>query len=142
MDSEAFTNNSVSYMGMPALHYVFLLMVVFQVKHFLADFPLQFPYMLRKSEEGWGFVVPLASHCGTHAILTLIICLIFSPHLWWLSVVDFFIHFIMDRIKSGTKFLGRFSDSHTTTYWTVFGFDQMVHHITHIYIIWIMVTRA
>lgn len=116
----------------------FLLLIVFQIKHFLADFPLQFPYMLRKFRPGWDFVLPLTTHCLVHGALTLIIVLCVDWKLWWLAVFDFVTHFVMDRLKSGPRYLGRFKDSTSTGYWVAFGFDQMVHHLTHMLIIWIM----
>ncbi len=120
-----------------SLSMAFVLLVVFQLKHFLADYPLQRPYMLGKAQEGWGFVWPLIAHCLVHSSLTLIVLLICSRlDLWWLALVDFTVHFIMDRIKSGPNFLGRYRDRNTAAYWNSFGFDQMVHHLTHIYIVW------
>ncbi len=120
------------------LHYAFVLLIAFQVKHFLADFPLQFPYMLRKFRPGWEFILPLSSHCAVHALLTLVIVLCVRPSLWWLAVGDFWIHFVLDRLKSGPRFLGRFQDQSKTLYWAVFGFDQMAHHLTHFLIVWIL----
>jgi hypothetical protein len=120
------------------IDFIFILLVVFQIKHFVADYPLQRPYMLRKFSPGWDFVVPLTVHCGVHALMTLIICLLVAPALWWLAILDFVVHFTMDRIKSGPRYLGRFKDPNTTSYWTSFGLDQMVHHLTHIYIIWVI----
>ena len=126
----------------PVLINAFLLLIVFQIKHFLADFPLQFPYMLRKFRPGWDFVMPLTLHCLVHGLLTLAIVLCVDYHLWWLGVFDFCIHFIMDRIKSGPRYLGRFKDSTSTWYWISFGFDQMVHHLTHMLIVWILLMNA
>lgn len=120
---------------------IFLLFILFQVKHFVADFPLQREYMLKKVQPGWGFAVPLMVHCGVHAIITLAILLYFKPSLWWLSLVDFVVHFFMDRIKSGPKYLGRYTDKAKASYWNVFGIDQMVHHLTSILIIWMLVTQ-
>ncbi len=120
------------------LQTVFLLLVIFQVKHFVADFPLQFPYMLKKLSRGWEFVLPLSLHCFVHAVFTLLICLYFSPSLWWLSILDFVVHFIMDRIKSGPRYLGRYNDVLRSPFWIALGFDQMVHHLTHLYIIWMI----
>lgn len=115
-------------------------MIAFQVKHFVADYPLQFPYMLRKFRPGWDFVLPLTAHCAVHALGTLAICLYVRPQLWWLTLCDFAVHFVMDRLKSGPRFLGRFKDATGTMYWVSFGFDQMVHHLTHILIAWVLLT--
>jgi len=135
---------------------VFILLVVYQEKHYLADFPLQTWWMLGKfKEKGW--VLPLACHAGVHALFTLIITLFVAPRMWWLCLVDFVIHFAMDRIKASPKLLGRFKSlcqhdfehkSNMTKerwegkmrsnkyFWRSLGWDQKVHHLTHYYIIW------
>jgi len=130
--------------NMPAttLLRIFSLLAAFQVKHFLSDFPFQREFMIRnKGRADWGFVVPLGLHCGVHSLLTLAILLFFSVHLWWLAFVDFAVHFTMDRVKSGPRYLGRFHDMSSAAYWNCFGFDQLVHHFTHYFIIWMVITH-
>ena len=121
------------------LQVTFILFVLYQVKHYIADFPLQREYMLRKTNPHWDFALPLALHCGVHSLGTLLITLIFAPTCWWLTIVDFVLHFITDRLKSGPRYLGRFNDLSKPGFWNVLGFDQMVHHLTHIYFIYVMV---
>ena len=65
-------------------------------------------YMLGKFKADWGFFWPLAAHSGVHTLFTLIICLIWNQALWWLALVDGALHFFVDRVKSGPKYLGRF----------------------------------
>lgn len=116
---------------------IITLLIIFQFKHFLADFPLQGKYMLGKfKDKGW--ILPLASHCLVHGIMTLIIILAFNPGFWWLCLVDFILHFTMDRIKASKKLLGRFTPEQPYFWWSL-GFDQMFHHFTHYLIIWILV---
>jgi hypothetical protein len=122
--------------------YIFGLLIIFQLKQFLADFPLQNRYMLQKTRSDWSFIPPLALHCAIHAIITLVIALLIIPSLWWLAFVDFVIHFTMDRIKAGPRYLGRFRDTNSIGFWMSFGFDQMVHHFTHYWIIWMLITTA
>ncbi len=87
-----------------------------------------------------------------------------------LCLFDFVIHFIMDRIKAAPHYLGRFKalsaremgalqggepsktfagitygeimkmKKSNTYFWWCLGFDQMVHHLTHYYIIFRLVT--
>lgn len=123
------------------LKLTFVLLVVFHVKHFLADFPLQFDFMLKyKVSATWNFIVPLSMHCLIHSGFTLFICLIIDPSYWWLAILDFAVHFAMDRLKAGPKYLGRFNDPNKTSFWVALGFDQMVHHLTDVLIIYILVT--
>lgn len=167
----------------------FFLTVAFQVKHFVADYLLQNEYMLGKfKEQGW--VVPLAAHCGVHALMTFALLLMMCS---WLSVtsilllcvLDSVIHFIMDRIKASPNMLGKFQSLskgdfeeqqryedvlHTQIkrandctdlevaeidlewateiwadrkksnkmFWISLGVDQMIHHLTHDLIVFIV----
>lgn len=123
------------------LKLTFVLLVVFHIKHFLADFPLQFNFMLKyKVSETWNFVIPLSMHCLIHSSFTLLICLVIDPSYWWLAVVDFGVHFAMDRLKAGPRYLGRFNDPAKSSFWISLGFDQMIHHLTDILVIYILVT--
>lgn len=112
------------------------LLIFFQVKHFFADFVFQNVWMLQKARPGWNFVAPLAIHCGIHAAATFVVVLFVNPSLWWLGILDFGVHFLMDRFKAGPKYLGRFTDVRSKVYWIAFGFDQLVHHLTHLFIAW------
>jgi len=90
---------------------IFILLLLFQIKHFLADYPLQRPWMLGKfKEKGW--VLPLAAHCLVHAAFTLVIGLFCGWIPLWVVVCmagfDFGAHFLMDRAKASKKLLGRF----------------------------------
>lgn len=168
----------------------FVLLVVFQIKHFLADYPLQTPWMLGKGrEDGW--FLPLAAHAGVHAGLTLVISglylVIVDPQdvipAWLplpLALLDFTLHFTMDRIKASPRWLGRWQVlssrdfarlpslrqsrgwrhlrgggitnngaiiadellSSNTYFWWALGLDQMVHHLTHYVIIFVLITRG
>lgn len=96
---------------------IWVLLIIFQFKHFLADYILQGSYMLGKfKDKGW--VLPLAAHCGVHWLFTFWIVGFALPGslnyttgcilLFGLPTLDFVIHFIMDRIKASPKMLGRF----------------------------------
>lgn len=96
---------------------IFILLVIYQIKHFLCDFPLQTPYMLRKFLPTWKeYAKPLAVHAGVHASFTFCIVamyLLISGSneyliLWLLPLLDFVIHFVQDRIKASPKLLGRY----------------------------------
>lgn len=117
------------------------LLIFFQIKHFVADFVLQNVWMLQKSRPDWDFVPPLAIHCGVHAGLTLAVVLYLNPLFWWLAVLDFVVHFTMDRIKAGPRYLGRYHDVRSKAFWVTFGIDQMVHHMTHLYIAWFLASH-
>lgn len=122
----------------PEAKTIFILFIVYQLKHFLADYLFQYNYMLKKIRPDWDFVAPLALHCSVHAVFTLAVCLVYRSELWWLALLDFFVHFATDRFRSGPKYLGRFNDINKSIFWWILGLDQMVHHLTHLLIIWFL----
>lgn len=140
------------------------LLVAFQLKHFLADYPLQgWPYaqfMLGKFRDtAWplnrGWILPLLAHAGVHAVLTAALCAaVGRPELMWLGLLDLAVHFTMDRVKAGPRLLGRWKPIHPRNvdvalpwqwaenafFWWSLGFDQMVHHLTDLYVAWRLLT--
>lgn len=148
--------------------FVFALLVIFQIKHFVCDFPLQNAYMLGKFKGGKDWILPLVAHCGVHALFTLGICAVINYQLWWLALVDFALHFVMDRIKASPNLLGKhktvtaaeYKDliqiangvtvAYMTTdeakqklkgnqyFWYCLGLDQMVHHLTDLFIVYVL----
>lgn len=121
---------------------VITLLVLFQLKHLLADYFLQNRYMLGKfKRKGW--VLPLLCHCYIHAAFTTLISVQYVgvdlPHAFGLGGVDIFAHFIMDRIKASPDLLGRFKPDQAR-YWWILGVDQMVHHLTHYLIIYLLLS--
>lgn len=119
---------------------IFTLLFLFQIKHFLADYVFQNEYMLGKfKEEGWQ--KPLAAHCSVHGLLTWLICILYTSNPWiaaCLCLLDFALHFIMDRIKASPSFLGKYNPQQKEFWWTL-GADQMWHHMTHYAIIALLV---
>lgn len=89
---------------------IFLLLVLFQLKHFLCDYPLQTPYMLGKFKGGKEWILPLISHAGLHGGFTFLISLICTDigNASYLALFDLVIHFTMDRIKASPNLLGRY----------------------------------
>ncbi len=124
---------------MVTIETLFALLIVYQAKHFIADFLLQHNYMLNKIRPGWDFILPLSLHCSVHAGFTLVICLLYRPSMWWLAGVDFAIHFALDRFRSGPRYLGRYNDLDKPLFWWILGLDQMLHHLTHLWIVWMLI---
>lgn len=119
---------------------IFILLVLFQIKHFLADYPLQNRYMLGKfKEKGW--VAPLAAHASVHFVFTLLILvwLIPFPAAISLAAYDAFTHFGIDRVKASPKLLGRYTPQQSM-FWNTIGLDQMCHHLVHYSIIYIVIS--
>ena len=121
---------------------IFVLLVVFQFKHFICDYLLQGEYMLGKFKPGWDFILPLTAHCLVHVVATFLIAFLTSFNFKLslvLSVFDFITHFIMDRIKASPNILGCYKPNQKEFWWCL-GLDQKIHHLVHYTIIFILVS--
>lgn len=118
---------------------VFLLLVLFQIKHFICDYPLQTQYMLGKMGRA-NWIKPLAAHAGVHAIGTFIVVLVvtFSPIAIVFALADFVLHFIVDRVKASPDLGGRWKPDQSYFWWAL-GADQMAHHLLNYLFIAIIV---
>lgn len=126
---------------------LFLLLIAFQFKHFICDYPLQNTYMLGKmGATNW--VKPLAAHAAVHAIGTFVVAFYFLNLSYYLdnivfatalAFIDFIMHFTVDRIKASPFMLGRFKPDQPYFWWSL-GADQMAHHLTHYLFIYIIIS--
>lgn len=148
---------------------VFILLIVYQLKHFLADYPLQTPYMLGKFKEHPHYILPLLCHVAVHGMFTFIIVAMVRPNYApAMALLDMVVHFVMDRVKASPELLGRYTALSKDEYksiiriyntdssiyperikkklqsnvyfWWALGLDQGVHHLTHYAIIWMVVS--
>ena len=132
------------------LFILFTLLSGFQLKHFIADYVLQGRYMLRKFDRT-GWLIPLASHAAVHGLFTFFISaytlmmltsvstLKLNLASFILAAYDFVQHFTMDRIKSSPNLLGRYKDKEKREFWLCLGFDQMVHHLSDLLIVFFLI---
>lgn len=140
------------------------MLLIFQIKHMVCDYPLQTSWMLKKFLPGWKWVLPLAAHSAVHSGMTFLILMTYGR---WvddalvyklappLCFLDFTIHFIVDRIKASPSLLGRFKALSAKEYtyandiqkrnnaffWWSLGLDQMWHHLTHYAILYVLFSR-
>jgi hypothetical protein len=128
------------------INILIFLLIAFQLKHFLCDFPWQTRYMLGKFKEvGWQ--APLAAHAISHGLATtFILCvarMTFDLHIdtmfiVYLAIFDTIIHFIVDRCKVVfNKITG--CKPTDASFWNAIGIDQMIHHLTHYGIIFAII---
>lgn len=111
---------------------VFASLCLFQVKHFLADFVLQGPYILenRKHYGHPGGLLHVAIHLAG-SLIALLIVGTGTTTLAVLLLVEGVIHYHMDWAKD--NFVAhRGLTSRDAAFWYVTGFDQAVHHLTYI----------
>ena len=156
---------------------IWLLLALYQIKHFVADYLLQGKYMLGKFKPFPAFILPLTAHCAVHAVFTFLIAICFKGlgFAIFLALLDAGIHFAVDRVKASPEMLGRFQpltkgeyptvlqmsmgimpvpievSEHSAKvqwakdrlksnvwFWWSIGLDQMAHHFTHYFIIWML----
>ena len=123
------------------MYSIFILLIAFQIKHFVCDFPLQNKYMLGKmNKENWAR--PLLAHSLVHSFGTFVVVVIATANIYisiMLSIVDLILHFIVDRLKASPKLGGRFKMDQPYFWWAL-GLDQMAHHIINYIFIVIIVS--
>ena len=120
---------------------IFILLLIFQAKHLIADYYLQFPYMYETKGQKTNWFEGLYDHSSIHAGFTAFILLGYMIYdgnisltlLMYLSLFDFSSHFIIDRWKATRK-----SKPTDSQFWKNLGIDQALHHVVGIIIIWIV----
>jgi hypothetical protein len=87
--------------------------------------------MANGKERPQNWAAPLFSHTAIHGAATAAIYALLAPELAWLGAVDFLVHSLIDRGKGYVvRRLGLTQAN--TFYWWVLGFDQTLHHATHL----------
>jgi hypothetical protein len=112
---------------------VFILLALFGIKHFIADYAMQFDYMLR--EKGIYGAEGGIHHAMTHASWTLLVLVFFCQNandVIVLALADGFIHYHIDWCKQK---LNRGLTSADRMFWVWMGADQGLHYLTYIGII-------
>lgn len=123
-----------------SIYILLWLYIAFRLKHFTCDFLLQTDWMaLNKGKPGMQGYKALVYHTATHAAGTFLVVAIFAPALWWLGIVDFVIHSLIDRVKGVLTYRKGWQYTDRAFWWS-FGLDQEAHNFTHLaYIVLIFV---
>jgi hypothetical protein len=112
---------------------VFILLALFGIKHFIADFLMQFDYMLR--EKGIYGAVGGVHHALVHASWTFLILVFFCSDantIIALSFADFVLHYHIDYFKQQ---FNRGLTPADRRFWVWLGLDQALHYLTYVGII-------
>jgi len=123
---------------------ILILLILFQIKHFVCDFPLQKPYQyLNKGIYGHagGFL-----HAAIHSIGTCWVLMVYhhfnSDKITDIQIVtcaflDLILHYHIDWAKMKiNKHYGWRCDN-SERFWYLLGFDQLLHQLTYILIIYL-----
>jgi hypothetical protein len=114
-----------------------LSLVLFEVKHFLADFVLQTYSQVRN--KGTYLHPQGLLHAGIHTVgsvpallvLTLAPVSLAPVPMAVLLTGEFLIHYHTDWTKANVDSNLRLNDTNSL-YWTIFGSDQLVHQLTYL----------
>lgn len=88
---------------------IYKLLVLYQLKHFICDYPLQGQWMLGKFKPWPKFVTPLSAHAAVHGGTTFLIALAVNPKIaFWVALFDMVVHFTVDLVKANPSLGGRF----------------------------------
>ena len=117
---------------------ILIMLLAFQIKHLVADYYLQYPYMYENKGKAKGWFKPLLDHSLVHTLGTALIVVAYSIFIVKLSLTvmiglilfDLVTHFITDRWKATRK-----TDPSQAFFWESLGIDQMVHHTVGILIV-------
>ena len=115
---------------------IIILLILFDIKHFLADFLWQFPHMV--ADKGHYGAAGGMTHAGMHGILTFFVLIGFvrSEDAATIALIDATVHYHIDWAKTN---LSRGLTIEDHSYWIWFGLDQALHYLTYIAIIAIIV---
>lgn len=125
---------------METLPLAMTLLIWLQIKHFVADYLLQPPWMLRG--KGSFFRVGGYVHAGIHAVGTLPVLLATNVELRLCLILfcgEFVIHYLIDYVKA-TLSSGSAAKASARTFWAMHGADQLMHQLTYAAIIWLVLT--
>ena len=115
------------------------LLIALLVCHYLADFCLTFPIMIRAKADG-RHLWPIMLHAFVHTLLVGL-CLLIWGVTWnmllLLMALELISHFLIDTCKA--RLSARFpylADLRNKLYWMLYGFDQLLHLLVLVLIWW------
>lgn len=121
---------------------VLVLLTLFQIKHFVADYPLQNYQMI--TEKGVYGKAGGIYHSLIHAALTFTVLGLLNYFVFpigytvafAIAALEFFIHYHIDwsKMQMGKRFTPK-----DKGFWNWIGFDQLLHHVTYIGFAWILI---
>lgn len=109
---------------------LFALLISLLICHFLADYCLTTPAMIKAKATGEKLRY-IFFHSGIHAVLMGIVLLAFDISLTialLLFAFELCTHFIIDYLKGlAGRRIPAFADNRMKPFWALYGFDQLLH---------------
>ena len=119
--------------------FALFLLIGLVAKHFVADYAMQSAWIIKGKRNFLKLGGYL--HAGIHAVGTILVFVVFAiptKLLWGLVVTEFFIHYLIDFMKENIG-AGISSDAKPRMFWAINGFDQLLHHLTYIVLVFVVV---
>ncbi len=108
-------------------------------KHFVFDFPLQGPFQyLNKGTYGhFGGIL----HAGLQGLGTTLALSIILPSTYWhligsIAIIESLIHYHIDWAKMNINRHFGLMPNNSEKFWWLLGFDQYLHYLTYLGILW------
>ena len=121
---------------------VFLLIALF-FNHYLADFCLTLPVMIRAKSDGKS-LGPILLHSAIHAVLMGACLMVYGASLRLVLLLAFselLTHFVIDTSKARlSKSIPSLADARQKPYWMLYGLDQLLHQLVVIAIWYAAIT--
>ncbi len=111
------------------------LIIGFLAKHMIADYYLQFSWMI-KDKGNYGAWKGM-THSELHGFFTFCILWWFGVGFWWsllMGLMDFVLHYHIDWTKSNIWKKYNFGPN-DQIYWMIHGTDQFLHMMTYVIIL-------
>lgn len=109
-----------------------LLLIALLICHYLADFCLTWPALIRSKADGRN-VWPILLHAAVHAVLMGVCLLVYgvnTEQLFLLMSLELVTHFIIDVGKAALSVkIPLLADIKRKPYWVLFGLDQLLHQL-------------
>lgn len=108
----------------------YLLLSLLLACHYLGDFCLTFPSMIKAKSSG-KISFPILYHAGVHAILMMLVLALFGVSLSGCLTgfaIELVSHFVIDVLKGALTAKQKIlQDNSHKPYWMLYGLDQLLH---------------
>ena len=115
-----------------------ILLIVLLICHYLADFCLTWPALIRSKADGRN-VWPILLHAMVHAVLMGGCLLVFGVNMeltLWLMLLELVTHFVIDTCKAVVSVkIPLLAEVKQKPYWVLFGLDQLMHQLV-VVVLW------
>jgi len=117
--------------------YTLLMVTLFNIKHLVIDFFLQFPYMWKNKHKlfhpgGW-------LHAGAHAVSSFALFFLLTrevvPGVATLCFMEMLAHFFIDMAKMRLNTRMKWTATTSPHFWNLLGIDQFLHQMTYVVMI-------